>query len=442
MKFNDLRNGLITQKYTKIKEECKSIPYTFKVERVEDNKELCNIHFQEGAIKEHGVNGVCGEDLIAMVIRRLERFQSTEFKCKENEKAIEKFQEGLMWLRKRTNDRELTGIEGTHIVDIESNIDFLYMDKSTNNKSFLELYENLKSKNIDVSYILGLYDKSLKGIDPYDDNLPSHIKGKILIECEKNVWYFLREIIRIPNQGTLNQFNINLANLLIIFSMKNNLNSIIELPRNTYEDMYPIDCMLLYELLTRRHNNNIMTHDIDCSKYRLDIIYNLMNTLPRYFGIIRIFDFNNINDSITHRITNCTLTISDSKVLSSNRKIFFDLNHTNNSDIILNDILKNSSNNEEKSITILGVPSNLITDEEKYLYELEQDALKFDLSWLSLSGKEIKNLIDMNKKSIFIHIIIGYKELGYSEQWFIDNCKMLNNDKQTIDKELLLKWNK
>lgn len=119
MEFKDLRNGLITQKYTQIKEEANyqfNAPHTFIVERVEDEAILCDIHFQEGAIKENGVNGVCGEDLIAMVIRRLECFQNSEFNCKENEKAIEKFQEGLMWLRKRTNNREIRGIEGTHIV--------------------------------------------------------------------------------------------------------------------------------------------------------------------------------------------------------------------------------------------------------------------------------------------------------------------------------------
>ncbi|WP_222648649.1 hypothetical protein [Clostridium botulinum] len=51
-----------------------------------------------------------------MVIRRLEGFQDSEFNCKENEKALEKLQESLMWLRKRTMDREIRGVEGTHVI--------------------------------------------------------------------------------------------------------------------------------------------------------------------------------------------------------------------------------------------------------------------------------------------------------------------------------------
>lgn len=118
-RYTDLRSGLITQKYTQIKYESDFIynaPHMFKVERVEDGQTLCKVHFQEGPIKECGVNGVCGEDLIAMVIERLECFQETEFACKENEKALEKLQESLMWLRKRTSDREARNVEGTHQV--------------------------------------------------------------------------------------------------------------------------------------------------------------------------------------------------------------------------------------------------------------------------------------------------------------------------------------
>ena len=77
---------------------------------------LCDIHFQEGPIKECGVNGVCNEDLINMVIDRLEHFQNSDFKCRENALAITALEEALLWLRKRTMGREQRGVEGTHAV--------------------------------------------------------------------------------------------------------------------------------------------------------------------------------------------------------------------------------------------------------------------------------------------------------------------------------------
>lgn len=86
------------------------------VAKCETEEVLAIINFQEGAIKECGVNGVCNEDLISMVIERLESFQNSEFKCRENALAITKLEEALLWLRKRTIQRELRGVEGTHIV--------------------------------------------------------------------------------------------------------------------------------------------------------------------------------------------------------------------------------------------------------------------------------------------------------------------------------------
>ena len=77
---------------------------------------LADIHFQEGPIKECGVNGVNNEDLIAMVICRLDHFQESEFACYENDLAIMKLEEALLWLRKRTMGREKRQVEGTHEV--------------------------------------------------------------------------------------------------------------------------------------------------------------------------------------------------------------------------------------------------------------------------------------------------------------------------------------
>lgn len=124
MEMVKLTSGLITQKYTQVyheKDYSYNAPHTFIVAPVqypenEPQPHLAEIHFQEGPIKECGVNGVCNEDLIAMVIRRLEGFQDSPFRCRENAVAITKLEESLMWLRKRTMDREARNVEGTHTV--------------------------------------------------------------------------------------------------------------------------------------------------------------------------------------------------------------------------------------------------------------------------------------------------------------------------------------
>ncbi len=85
-----------------------------------EQQTLAHIDFQNGPIKEAGVNGVMDENLIAIVIDRLMGFQAGPYKCAENQEALEFFQAGLDALKSRTAKREKQGIEGTHKVGTET----------------------------------------------------------------------------------------------------------------------------------------------------------------------------------------------------------------------------------------------------------------------------------------------------------------------------------
>lgn len=123
----ETKHDLLTSNYTQVFEEANPqtyAPSTFEVTRkldanTEFNPEtdlLARIHFQEGPIKEKGVNGINNEDAIVMVIRRLQGFQDSPFSCRENAMAITKLEEALMWLRKRTIGREKREVVGTSSV--------------------------------------------------------------------------------------------------------------------------------------------------------------------------------------------------------------------------------------------------------------------------------------------------------------------------------------
>ncbi len=78
--------------------------------------ELGMIVFQNGAINDHGVNGVTQEALIEICIDRLKSFQAGPFSCRENAVALTHLETAQMWLQKRTLDRMRRGVEGTHKV--------------------------------------------------------------------------------------------------------------------------------------------------------------------------------------------------------------------------------------------------------------------------------------------------------------------------------------
>lgn len=77
-------------------------------------QEKCRIEFQNGPIKDVGVNGISQEALLAVIIDRLRSFQAAQYACRENAIALTKCEEALMWLQKRTQDRLRRGVEGTN----------------------------------------------------------------------------------------------------------------------------------------------------------------------------------------------------------------------------------------------------------------------------------------------------------------------------------------
>ena len=119
--MEELKHDLLRVKYTRVlhedAEDMKyNAPHHFVIEAVADGHEVARVDFQEGPILECGLNGVSNEDLIHMVIARLNGFQNGPYACRENALAITKFEEGLMWLKKRTDARVARGVEGKSIV--------------------------------------------------------------------------------------------------------------------------------------------------------------------------------------------------------------------------------------------------------------------------------------------------------------------------------------
>lgn len=106
-----------TDNYTQIFHEDEpkfNAPHHFEIKRKADGETIAKVDMQEGPILESGVNGCSNEDLINIVVARLEGFQASPYSCRENTIAITKLEEALLWLHHRTNKRKARGVEGTH----------------------------------------------------------------------------------------------------------------------------------------------------------------------------------------------------------------------------------------------------------------------------------------------------------------------------------------
>lgn len=85
-----------------------------------------SIEWQDGPLgdgvttKRQEPNGAFVETVIQIAIDRIEFFNNSKFRCRENSLAITKLEEALHWLNSRTSRRENQGIEGTHQEDLNA----------------------------------------------------------------------------------------------------------------------------------------------------------------------------------------------------------------------------------------------------------------------------------------------------------------------------------
>ena len=112
----------------------------------------------------------------------------------------------------------------------------VYIHLETTNQSFIDMHYYLKSQGIQNNdFFLALLDSGLAGVDPRDPNLSQAMKARIMMECRLNYWYFLREVVRIPDQGGTvgsgKRFKLHRGNLAMNFLFVLNFNQFVEMPR-------------------------------------------------------------------------------------------------------------------------------------------------------------------------------------------------------------------
>lgn len=110
-----------------------------------------------------------------------------------------------------------------------------FYDTGTKNKSFLQVAKDLKSLGIKNYYfMLEIKDPYLINIDPYSPNLTQDDVSRITTECVKNIWYYLREVCRIPSPGGIPVHYIaNRGNIAQTWCTLHGIDSWLCLPRRT-----------------------------------------------------------------------------------------------------------------------------------------------------------------------------------------------------------------
>lgn len=164
-------------------------------------------------------------------------------------------------------------------------------DIHTNNKSFLKVAKDLQTVGINNAlFMLEIKDPSVLSIDPYQCDKDGHTTlsrdqiSRVMTECARNPWYFLREIVRIPDQGgTTVPYRANRGNIAQAFCIWKGYDSWLCLPRQQGKTISAIAFLAwAYIFGTTNSTFIFLNKDGDNSKLNLQRLRDIVDLLPEY----------------------------------------------------------------------------------------------------------------------------------------------------------------
>jgi len=339
-------------------------------------------------------------------------------------------------------------------------------DINTKNISFLRVSADLRKRGVkNNKFMLELYEESLVGVDPHSENLTAVQKIAIFKECTQNVWYYLREIIRIPGDGKLEggSYKLNLGNMSMTYLKSKNKNQIVVLPRQFGKTMGQLS-FDTWILLFAATNANIMysNKEFKDSKEALRKIKNLKERLPKWLTdlVADKGDKDNEEKKVFARKNNTLMALAAANSDDTAEKLGRGMTSSNLyfdefAFLVRNKLIylaaapawSTASDNARRNgtpygITITTTPNNVDTEHGKYAKLIMDKAAVWKLDCLDMSDAELSDYIEKNSSNGFIFVQFSYKELGKDEIWLKKQLDTFQGDLSKVKREFLLEWPK
>lgn len=358
---------------------------------------------------------------------------------------------------------------------IQNNITYFqraYVHDTTTNQSFVDMHYYLKAKGIKNNvFHLVIYDPDLMGVDPRDPNLTIQMKAKIFKECRINFWYFIREVVRIPQEGgdigSGTRYQLHRGNLAMNYLFTMNISMFVEFPRQHGKTTAAI-CWYLWVFNFGSTNTKMMfiNKKHDDARKNLKDLKRYRDALPDYLKMDAPIDSNgkkirvpNTVDTLQHPINyNVILTLpaapSKAKADGAGRGATMAIQYYDEFAFMLhNRIIYNAAypafsrasenarrNGAPYGMLITTTPGDMTTEEGQFANNIRLDATEWNEDFYNLTPQQLYDVINSNKNTQFVHIRYTYQQLGSGEDYFAKQVTGLNRDWAIIRREVLLEW--
>ena len=346
-----------------------------------------------------------------------------------------------------------------------------HVSLETKNHTFIDMYYyllNIGIPNFRADFMLRTYDLGLIGVDPFDPLLRSDIKMRIAIECGRNVWYFLRECVRIPRADGNVPYELHRGNMAMTYLFERNISQFNEQPRQFGKTIGAQCCYLWIFLFAARNSKILYYHkDHGGAKDNLKTLKELRDALPDYLQMkqeaigsngkkIKVPNTVETATNIVNNNTIVTLPSARSKEQADKIArgktapfIYFDeFAFMAYNEIVYSAAVPAFSTASEIAasvgahygIMITTTPGDLTTDEGNEAYTVRNNATQWVDEYYALSFNELDELHKANTKSSFFLVSYSYKQLGRGEEYFKRMVIELQNNWLKIRREVLLEW--
>lgn len=352
-----------------------------------------------------------------------------------------------------------------------------FYDVGTANKSFLQVAKDLKSLGIHNYYfMLEIYDYNLVNIDPCAKNLTRDQISRIMTECTRNPWYYLREVCRIPDQGGVGiPFKANRGNIAQTWLTLHGIDSWLCLPRQQGKTISFL-CLLswAYSFGTNNSTFIFINKDSNNAKENLQRLKDIIDCLPEYLrfdqileedenGKVKLVKAARNATSMKHPITKNRIIIkpkatSYESALSLARGLTSNVLHFDEPEFTpyIKTIIENSVSTFETAArnakkngamycrafsctpgdldTSMGQEAQEVlshtTKWSEHMYDMRYDSANDD-------NNELLQYVKNNGGNGIVYIEYSYKQLGLTDEWLRNMYNKIQNP-IVVKREILL----
>ena len=357
----------------------------------------------------------------------------------------------------------------------------LYYDWNTKNRTFVRVAEFLQALGVkNYKFPLVLYDRDLSGIDPFDPKLSPEMQAKVVYEASRNKMYFIRELVKIREQGAADavQYEAHVGNITIHFLRQLDINSYLELPRQCGKSIVAAVEFAYVFLFGENTDMGCYNYNNEMVKLNISRIYSILNELPFYMHFHKLEVKENVKDPEappTYKIvpTSQTKKLSASMRLRNNNIMgktpginaaqadeagrgatmlhqwWDEPCQTRNFDIaasaafpaFVTASMKAKKNGAAHSIMITSTPPDIDSKHGEYLQIfVKQNMAYWNLSFFDYNREQLETHLKKYSKNSFFYVTFQYEQVFKDREWYEKQLELIEPDK--VRREILLIWEK